>query len=83
MDAAEYQHAVLILFFRPDLHPGLRCDTGTRVSANPQPRSHLAGLLPSERQLLANPSFNDPDRFRKANDLRWQFGVSFDAHFFS
>ena len=28
-------------------------DTATRVSANPQPRSHLAGLLRSERQLLA------------------------------
>ena len=31
-------------------------DTGTapRASANPQPRSHVAGLLRSERQLLAN-----------------------------
>ena len=33
--------------------------------------------------VIANPSFNDPDRFRKANDLRWQFGFSFGAHFFS
>ena len=36
-------------------------DTATRVSAKPEPRSHLAGLLPSERQLLANPPFNDSD----------------------
>ncbi len=47
--------------FRRDLHPDLRTDTATRVSAKPRPRSHLAGLLRSERQLLANPPFNDSD----------------------
>jgi type I restriction enzyme M protein len=47
--------------FRRDLHPDLRADTATRVSAKPKPRSHLAGLLRSERQLLANPPFNDSD----------------------
>ena len=41
--------------FRRDLHPDLRADTATRVSANPKPRSHSAGLLRSERQLLAKP----------------------------
>ncbi|MSU66761.1 MAG: hypothetical protein EXS38_11830, partial [Opitutus sp.] len=61
--------------FRRDLHPNLRADTATRVSANPQPRSHSAGLLRSERQLLANPPFNDSDWFRKDDDVRWQFGV--------
>ena len=58
-----------------DLHPDLRADTATRVSAKPKPRSHLAGLLRSERQLLANPPFNDSDWFRKDDDVRWQFGV--------
>jgi type I restriction enzyme M protein len=47
--------------FRRDLHPDPRADTATRVSANPKPRSHSAGLLRSERQLLANPPFNDSD----------------------
>ena len=47
--------------FRRDLHPDLRADTATRVSAKPKPRSHSAGLLRSERQLLANPPFNDSD----------------------
>ena len=47
--------------FRRDLHPDLRADTATHVSAKPKPRSHLAGLLRSERQLLANPPFNDSD----------------------
>jgi type I restriction enzyme M protein len=47
--------------FRRDLHPDLRADTATRVSAKPKPRSHFAGLLRSERQLLANPPFNDSD----------------------
>ena len=61
--------------FRCDLHPDLRADTATRVSANPKPRSHSAGLLRSERQLLANPPFNDSDWFRKDDDVRWQFGV--------
>jgi type I restriction-modification system DNA methylase subunit len=64
--------------FRRDLHPDLRADTATRVSANPQPQNHLAGLLRSERRLLANPPFNDSDWFRKDDDpsLRdWQFGV--------
>lgn len=51
--------------FRRDLYPDLRADTATRVSAKPEPRSHLAGLLRSERQLLANPPFNDSDWFRK------------------
>ena len=55
----------------PDLHP----DTATRASANPQPRSHMTGLLRSERQLLANPPFNDSDWSRKDYDVRWQFGV--------
>ena len=32
-----------------------------RGGAKPQPQSHLAGLLRSERQLLANPPFNDSD----------------------
>ena len=45
--------------FRRDLHPDLRADTATRVSAKPQPRSHSAGLLRSERQL--RPPFNDSD----------------------
>jgi type I restriction enzyme M protein len=31
--------------------------------------------LRSERQLLANPPFNDSDWFRKDDDVRWQFGV--------
>jgi len=60
--------------FRRDLHPDLRADTATRVSAKPKPRSHSAGLLRSERQLLANPPFNDSDWFRKDDDVRWQFG---------
>ena len=47
--------------FRRDLHPDLRADTATRVSAKTKPRSHSAGLLRSERQLLANPPFNDSD----------------------
>jgi type I restriction enzyme M protein len=59
--------------FRRDLHPDLRADTATRVSAKPKPRSHLAGLLRSERQLLANPPFNDSDWFRKDDDVRWQW----------
>ena len=46
---------------RRDLHPDLRADTATRVSAKPQPRSHSVGLLRSERQLLANPPFNASD----------------------
>jgi hypothetical protein len=58
--------------FRRDLHPDLRADTATRVSAKPQPRSHLAGLMRSERQLLANPPFNDSDWFRKDDDVRRQ-----------
>ncbi|HCN29973.1 MAG TPA: hypothetical protein DIT64_14770 [Verrucomicrobiales bacterium] len=33
----------------------------TSVSAKPKSRSHFAGLLRSERQLLANPSFYDSD----------------------
>jgi hypothetical protein len=61
--------------FRRDLHPGLRADTATRVSAKPKSRSHLAGLLRSERQLPANPPFNDSDWLRKDDDVRWQFGV--------
>ena len=59
--------------FRRDLHPDLRADTATHVSANPKPRSHSAGLLRSERQL--RPPFNDSDWFRKDDDVRWQFGV--------
>ena len=47
--------------FRRDLRPDPRADTTTRVSAKPTSRSHSAGLLHSERQLLANPSFNDSD----------------------
>ncbi|MCK9588310.1 MAG: N-6 DNA methylase [Terrimicrobiaceae bacterium] len=47
--------------FRHVQHPDLRADTATRVSAKPRPRSHSAGLLRSERQLLANPPFNDSD----------------------
>lgn len=47
--------------FRRVLHPHLRADTATRVSAKPQPRSRSAGLLRSERQLLANPPFNNSD----------------------
>ena len=58
--------------FRRDLHPDLRADTATRGSAKPKLRSHLAGLLRSERQLLANPPFNDSDWFRKDDDVRWQ-----------
>ncbi len=57
--------------FRRDLHPDLRADTATRVSAKPKLRSHLAGLLRSERQLLANPPFNDSDWFRKDDDVRF------------
>ncbi len=53
--------------FRRDLHPDLRADTATRVSAKPKPRSHLAGLLRSERQLLANPPFNDTDTALRAS----------------
>jgi hypothetical protein len=47
--------------FRRELHPDPArrvADTATHVSANPQPPSHSAGLLRSERQLLANPPFN-------------------------
>jgi type I restriction enzyme M protein len=47
--------------FRRDLHPDLRADTATRASAKLKPRSQSAGLLRSERQLLANPPFNDSD----------------------
>jgi hypothetical protein len=47
--------------FRAVQHPDLRADTATRVSVKPTPRSHSAGLLRSERQLLANPPFNDSD----------------------
>lgn len=39
--------------FRKVQHPYLRADSATRVSAKPKPRSHLAGLLRSESQLLA------------------------------
>jgi hypothetical protein len=39
----------------------LAADTATRGSAKPKPRSHLADLLRSERQRLANPPFNDSD----------------------
>jgi hypothetical protein len=55
--------------FRRDLHPDLRADTATRVSAKPKPRSHLAGLLRSERQLLANPPFNDSDTALRGSAL--------------
>jgi hypothetical protein len=49
--------------------PDLRADTATRGSAKPRPRSHSAGLLRSERQLLANPPFNDSDTaVRKARN---------------
>ena len=58
--------------FRRDLHPDLRADTATCVSAKPKPRSHSAGLLRSESQLLANPPFNDSDWFCKDDDVRWQ-----------
>ena len=57
--------------FRHVQHPDLRADTATRVSANPKPRSHLAGLLRSERQLPANPPFNDSDWFRQDDDVRF------------
>jgi hypothetical protein len=61
--------------FRRDLHPDLRADTATRASAKPKPRSHSAGLMRSERQLLANPPFTryfepqsvDADGFRLCN----------------
>jgi hypothetical protein len=54
--------------FRSVLDPELRADTATRGSAKPRPRSHSAGLLRSERQLLANPPFNDSDTaVRKAH----------------
>ena len=46
--------------FRRDLHPDLRADTATRVSAKPKLRSHSAGLLRSERQLLATPPSTTP-----------------------
>jgi type I restriction-modification system DNA methylase subunit len=42
-------------------------DTATRGSANLRSRR--------ERQLLANPPFNDSDWFRKDDEVRWQFGV--------
>jgi type I restriction enzyme M protein len=42
----------------------LRADTATRVSKKPKLRSHSAGLLRSERQLLDNPPFNDSEWFR-------------------
>lgn len=42
-------------------------DTTMRVSANLQPRSHLAGVWRGERQLLANPPFNNSDSFRRCN----------------
>lgn len=61
--------------FRRDVQPDLRADTAMRVSAKPKPRSDSAGFLRSERQLLANPPFNDSDWFRKDDDVRWQFGV--------
>jgi len=35
-------------------------DTATRVSAKPKLRSHSAGLLRSERQLLATPPSTTP-----------------------
>jgi type I restriction-modification system DNA methylase subunit len=61
--------------FRNVQHPDLRADTAMRVSAKPRPRSHSAGLLRSERQLLANPPFNDSDWHRKDDDVPWRFGV--------
>lgn len=64
-----------LLLAADTLRREVRDDTATRVSAKPQPRSHLADLLRSERQLLANPPFNDSDWFRKDDDGRWQFGV--------
>jgi hypothetical protein len=45
----------------------LTADTATRASAKPNPRSHSAGLLRSERQLLANPPFNDSDTALRAS----------------
>ena len=44
----------------PRPHPDLRADRDAR-ERKPRPRSHSAGLLRSERQLLANPPFNDSD----------------------
>jgi hypothetical protein len=41
--------------------PERRADAATRVSAKPEPRSHLASLLRSGRQLLANLPFNESD----------------------
>ena len=58
------------LLLRQPLRRCDRADTATRVSANPQPRSHSAGLLRSERQL--RPPFNYSDWFRKDDDVRWQ-----------
>ncbi len=55
----------------------LRADTAMRVSAKPNPRSHLAGHLRSERQLLANPPFNDSDWFLgKKEPVRKKRGAS-------
>lgn len=44
--------------FRRDLNPDLRANTVTPGSAKPKPRSHPAGLMRSERQLLANGSMS-------------------------
>ena len=51
--------------FRHDHHHDLRADTATRVSAIPQWRSHLADLLRSERQLLANRPSTTPTGFAR------------------
>lgn len=47
----------------------------TRVSEKPKPRSHLAGFLHNERQLLANPSYNESEWFRGDDEVHWRFGV--------
>jgi hypothetical protein len=43
-----------------------------RVSAKARPVSHSAGLLQSERLLLANRPVSDSDWFRKDNEVHWQ-----------
>jgi hypothetical protein len=51
------KHSTANLGFESKIWPA--SDTTTRVSAKPQPQSNLAGLLRSERHLLANPPFID------------------------
>jgi len=89
-EVACVMHSLVLMNFSPcgiedpdTSNRKLRDDTAIRVNPNPQPQSRMAGLLRSERQLLANPPIHDSDWFRKHDDESWQFGVPLkgDANF--